>query len=189
MKSVLLLLPTGIRRTRWPTQCGPSLSASAGAMGSRHILDGACEPNRPAWGQTLSSSVLCSNKISHQTLWQSQFLQREHQGKGKVNTRQSHFLQRESKHTRKRLTLDQLWILSSPGLLAPCPVSHCSSSTVRQKRGMAARHLGGQESERVHPPSPGSHLCPTFDSWPSPVDPAVHGENRCTRETGRGWRG
>lgn len=48
----------------------------------------------------------------------------------------SYFLQR-----KRDLTLDQLWILSSRGLLALCPVSHCDSSAARKNKGNIARDL------------------------------------------------
>lgn len=41
----------------------------------------------------------------------------------------------------KPLTLDQLWILSSRGLLALCPVSHCKSSAARENEDMVAGNL------------------------------------------------
>lgn len=68
---------------------------------------------------------------------------------------------KRKKNMLKLLTLDQLWILSAPGLLDLCPVSHHNSLTARQNGGIVAEDMLVHNCECSHSPAPGSHLYPT----------------------------
>lgn len=94
---------------------------------------------------------------------------------------------RENKyHVLRSPTSDQLWPLSSRELSALCPVSHCDPWAMGEKEECCCRlaRTGGEGFHSPSWPTP----APSLDRWPSPLDMAVHWENRWTRGTGWGWR-